>query len=197
MRMPTREEDRETIARQQQKARESALRYENIVTTSDREAEMVAIIRQCMAEAARGNLKSHLLRLIQLRSYGSHNGEDNWLRTLTAFKKGFFLKVHPDKFGEFNNRGENILSSSTMGFAWSAPRSMSSQLSRQKSSLLWDSLRQGNFQYTCRRRLHLMVGGPKPALHQPPIGPRKRMLHQGIGVHGHGAVRISCTRTFP
>ena len=93
--MPTYEEDRETIARQQQKARESALRYENIVTTSDREAEMVAIIRQCMAEAARGNLKSHLLRLIQLRSYGSHNGEDNWLRTLTAFKKGFFLKGTP------------------------------------------------------------------------------------------------------
>ena len=54
MRMPTREEDRETIARQKQKARESALRYENIKTTSDREAEMVTIIRQCMAEAARG-----------------------------------------------------------------------------------------------------------------------------------------------
>ena len=104
--MPTREEDLETIARQEQKARESALRYENIKTMNDREAEMVTTIRQCMAEAARGNLKSHLLRLIQLRSYGSHSGEDNWLRTLTAFKKGFFLKIHPDKFGEFKSRGE-------------------------------------------------------------------------------------------
>ena len=84
MKMPTREEDRETIARQEQKARESALRYENIKTMNDREAEMVTTIRQCMAEAARRNLKSHLLRLIQLRSYGSHSGEDNWLRTLTA-----------------------------------------------------------------------------------------------------------------
>jgi len=104
--MPTREEERETIARQEQKSRESALRFENIRTESEREIDMVAIIRECLAEAARGNLKSHLLRLIQLRSYGSHSGEDNWLRTGTAFKKGFCLQILPDKFGEFKSRGE-------------------------------------------------------------------------------------------
>ena len=73
--MPTREEERETIARQEQKSRESALRFENIRTENEREREMVAISRECLAEAARGNLSTHITRLIQLRSYGNHNGK--------------------------------------------------------------------------------------------------------------------------
>jgi hypothetical protein len=46
--MPTREEERETIARQEHKSRESALRFENIRTESEREKDMVAIIRECL-----------------------------------------------------------------------------------------------------------------------------------------------------
>ena len=75
--MPTREEERETIARQEQKSRESALRFEKIRTESERAREMVAIIRECLAEAARGNLNTHVTRLVQLRSHGKHTGEHN------------------------------------------------------------------------------------------------------------------------
>ena len=58
--MPTREEERETIARQEQKSRESALRFENIRTESERERDIVTIIRECLVEAARGNLNTHI-----------------------------------------------------------------------------------------------------------------------------------------
>ena len=104
--MPTREEERETIARQEHKSRESALRFETIRTENEQEREMVAIIRECLAEAARGNLNTHIMRLIQLRSYGNHSGEHNWVKTITAFKRGFLPMVHPDKFSEFVERGE-------------------------------------------------------------------------------------------
>ena len=99
--MPTREEERETSAWQEQKSRESALRFEKIRTENDREKEMATIIRGCLAEAARGPLHTHITRLIQLRSYGNHDGEHNWVKTITAFKRGFLAKVHPDKFPEF------------------------------------------------------------------------------------------------
>ena len=107
--MPTREEERDTIARQEQKSRESALRFEKIRTENEREREMVAIIRECLAEAARGNLNTHIMRLIQLRSYGNHSGEHNWVKTITVFKRGFLPKVHPDKFSEFVERGEEYV----------------------------------------------------------------------------------------
>ena len=104
--MPSREEERETINRQEQKSRESVLQFENIKTEDERAREMVTIIRECLAEAARGNLSTHIMRLIQLRSYGNHSGEHNWVKTITHFKRGFLAKVHPDKFPEFVERGE-------------------------------------------------------------------------------------------
>ena len=87
--MPTLEEERETSAKQEQKSRESALRFEKIRTENDREKEMATIIRGCLAEAARGPLHTHITRLIQLRSCGNHNGEHNWVKQITAFKKRF------------------------------------------------------------------------------------------------------------
>ena len=104
--MPSREEERETNARQEQTSRESALRFENIKTENEREREMVTIIRECLAESARGNLITHLTRLIQLRSYGNHSGDHTWLTTITHFKRGFLAKIHPDKFPGFVEKGE-------------------------------------------------------------------------------------------
>ena len=99
--MPSREEEQETINRQEQKSRESALQFENIKTENERETDMVTIIRECLAESARGNLITHLNRLIQLRSYGNHNGDHTWLETITHLRRGFLAKIHPDKFPEF------------------------------------------------------------------------------------------------
>ena len=93
--LPTREEDREVIIRQEQKARESALQYESIEVVNERKREMVKIIRECIAESARGNIQRHTARLIQLRAYGNHNGDHNWLQTITAFKRGILLKGSP------------------------------------------------------------------------------------------------------
>ena len=93
--LPTKEEDKEVIARQEQKARESALQYESIEATNERERDMVKIIRECIAESARCNIITHMSCLVQLRAYGNHNGDHTWLQTITAFKKGYFYKYLP------------------------------------------------------------------------------------------------------
>ena len=85
--LPAREEDKEVIARQERKAREAALQYESIEAMNEREREMVKIIRECIAESARGNIITHMSRLVQLRAYGNHNGDHTWLQTITAFKR--------------------------------------------------------------------------------------------------------------
>ena len=93
--LPTREEDKEVITRQEQKARESALQYESTEAMHEREREMVKIIRECIAESARGNIMTHMSRLVQLRAYGNHNGDHTWLQTITAFQKRYFAKGPP------------------------------------------------------------------------------------------------------
>ena len=93
--LPTKEEDKEVITRQEQKARESALQHESIEAMNERAREMVKIIRECIAESARGNIMTHMARLVQLRAYGNHNGDHTWLQTITAFQKRYFAKGPP------------------------------------------------------------------------------------------------------
>ena len=73
----------------EQKARESALQYESIEVLNEREREMVKIVRECITESARGNIMTHMARLVQLRAYGNHNGDHTGLQTITAFKNVF------------------------------------------------------------------------------------------------------------
>ena len=97
------------IQQQAQKTREAALKFESIETMNEREREMVTIIRACFAEDARGNLSTQLTRLIQLRAYGNHSGDHTWLQTLTAFKQGISIQIHPVKFPDFLARGEQYV----------------------------------------------------------------------------------------
>ena len=94
------------LQQQLQKQREAAMQCESIETVNEKEREMVTIIRELFAEAARGNLKTHTVRLIHLRAYDNHCGEHNWLQTLTVFKRGLSIKVHLAKFSEFLKKGE-------------------------------------------------------------------------------------------
>ena len=194
--MPTREEERETIARQEHKSRASALRFEKIRTESEREKEMVAIIRECLAEAARGNLNTHIMRLIQLRSYGNHSGEHNWVNTITAFKRGFLPKVHPDKFSEFVDRGEEYAQFVHVGVCL---------ISNALDVITTEQTKIVNALGKATTGKIPIYTPPPPdgwrpkalASPPPPTGPRKRMLPGWIGAHGHGAVRRSSIRMFP
>ena len=95
-------------------ARESFLRYEDIVMEGEKEREMVKIIREFFAEAARGNVYTHMVRLVQLRAYGNHEGGRHWLQTLTSFKRALSITVHPDRFTAFRERVSSMPCSCTM-----------------------------------------------------------------------------------
>ena len=71
------------------------MRYEGIVTENEKEREMAKLIREFLAEAARGNVYTRVTRLIDRRAYGNHAGGHNSLQTLTAFKRGISIKSSP------------------------------------------------------------------------------------------------------
>ena len=112
---------------------------------------MVKIICELFAEAARGNVYTHMVRLIQFRAYGNHVGEHNWLQTLTAFKRGLPIQVQPDKFPACIKRGEQYamfmndgvgVINQTLDFITTAYTQMFTNLGVATT---------GNSQCTCRR----------------------------------------------
>ncbi|MFM7990066.1 MAG: hypothetical protein ACKPKO_63205, partial [Candidatus Fonsibacter sp.] len=50
------------------------------------EREMVQILWDVFSQVARGNLSTHLTRLIELPVYGVHNPTDNWRRTINTIR---------------------------------------------------------------------------------------------------------------
>ena len=69
--------------------------------------EMLTILREVFAEAAKGNVCTHLVKLIELRAYGKHLLDDNWLQTVNQFRKALLFKIHPDKVPFFTARGDH------------------------------------------------------------------------------------------
>ena len=59
------------------------------------------------AEASKGNLYTHIVKLIELRAYGKHRFEGTWLQTVNQFRKALLVKIHPDRAPFFTARGDH------------------------------------------------------------------------------------------
>ncbi|MFM7990246.1 MAG: hypothetical protein ACKPKO_64115 [Candidatus Fonsibacter sp.] len=89
--------DAERLIEQERKAIESYFQFVTITPMNDMERTMVQIYRDVYSQAAKRMLNTHMIRLIELRSYSVHKPEDGWRRTINSFKMGIILKIHPDK----------------------------------------------------------------------------------------------------
>ena len=107
-----------TLHAQEQKARESFYKFVKLETVNDVDKGVVRILREIFAEAAKGNLYIHLVKLIELRAYGKHCPEDSWLEpstrkalpgrqlvgTLNQFAKVVLVNIHLDRVPFFCKR---------------------------------------------------------------------------------------------
>ena len=64
--MTAKEEEEEVRRRQEQKARESYIRYEDVAATDAREEEAIQTLRQDIAEVANGSLYYHVQPLVKI-----------------------------------------------------------------------------------------------------------------------------------
>ncbi|MFM7978306.1 MAG: hypothetical protein ACKPKO_03240, partial [Candidatus Fonsibacter sp.] len=67
---------------QQNKADESYFQFVVIKAMNEPERETVQILKDAFSQVAKGNLYTHLVRLIEHRAYGVHNPTDIWRKTI-------------------------------------------------------------------------------------------------------------------